>query len=212
MTSIKRNWKATTAMLALGLTLSQASLMPRQSHAIVAIASGGTAIPALIVLGAGALVTGAELQLLGAALCAGLDGRHCGRGGLLGPVLGRLGMANLVILPVGVLAVLTGLVMLDESGAPTPDFQKLTPAKAQEASITNGELRAFNRQLDRINSVSESIARGFASKQISDAKVAVEFAHSEWTEAHERGLISNNAFSALTKLSAKAVQQVQAVR
>jgi|GEM_PF-7043866 len=201
MTSIKRNWKATTAMLALGLTLSQASLMPQQSHAIVAIASGGTAVPALIVFAAGAIAipVGAHI-LLRNPVCIECSGN---------PYIGISGFA---LFAAGAAAFLTGIVMLDESGAPTPDFQKLTPAKAQEASIANGEMRSFNRQLDRINSVSESIARGFASKQIVDAKVAVEYARSEWTEAHERGLISNDAFSALTKLSAKAVQQAQAVR
>jgi hypothetical protein len=203
MLNLNRNGKASIALLVAGLTLSQASLAPRQSHAIIAIASGGTAIPALIVLGAGvggvgiglALATGPFTGLIVVPSYVGVNAQT------------GIGVG---LSAAGLLALLAGLVMLDESGVPTPNFQSLTLAKAQEAGISSQEMRAFNRQLDRTNSVSESIARGIAQGKIADANVAVQYAHGEWVEAHERGLISADAYTALNKLSAHAVQKAQA--
>lgn len=184
------------ALLVAGVTAGQAAFAPRQSQAVVAVLSGGTAIPALIVLGAGALAAGG-----GAAIFV-TEGSNEVNGKAAGAVLGVS----------GVLAILTGIVLLDESGAPTPDFQILTPAKAQEAGIAPRQMRGFNRQLDRINSVSESIARGIAQKKITDAQAALQYVHGEWVEARESNLISSDAFAALNALSAHSYQQLKAAK
>jgi hypothetical protein len=208
MLNLNRNWIASTALLVAGLTLTQASIAPRQSHAIVAIASGGTAVPALIVIGAGAAVFGGSVGLMkycGSGFHGGGTGK-CSRGVTIVSIFSFLPMFW------SIPTVLVGLVFLDESGAPTPNFKPISPELAQEAGIPAREMRAFNKpnQLDRTNSVSESIARGFAENNITDAESGMAYSHDEWTEAHARGLISTDAFNALTKLSDYAYKKAQA--
>jgi hypothetical protein len=192
---------APIAFLVAGLTLTQATLAPRQSHAIASIGSGVGIVPALIVMGAGAGVAGAGFGFDAVAkkskwadFC--YDGimawDQCRHQGLVGAAsMGQF---------VGIAAILFGVLILDDGGAPTPDFQQLTPAKALEFGISGPEVASFNHQLDRINAVSESIARDIAARSNDTVETATYYAHSEWMNAKRLGLISANALSALRKM------------
>jgi hypothetical protein len=207
MLNLNRHFKTSTALLVAGLTLTQVSLAPRQSHAILAIGSAGAAVPALVVMGASAAVFGGTQALQ----------KHCG-GALRAPTgkcsAALVSLSDISFIPMALSfsTFFAALVFLDESGAPTSDFRALTPDLAQEAGISAKGMRAFNRQLDRINSVSESNARGIAQDNISDEDSAVQYAHRGWIEAHERGVISNEAFIALGQLSDHVVQMSKAAQ
>lgn len=176
----KTNLSYRIALITAGVMACQSTLAPRPSHALVAALTGGTAIPALIVIGAGTVaVPGAWWWAVSPS------------------GTGIYSWAEAELVAVG--AILVGLVLLDESGAPTPDLTRISPAEAQGGGISPSGMHAFNRELDRINSVSESIARGIADHRITQARDAVAFARSEWSTAHEQGLISDAAYSALTK-------------
>ena len=177
------------ALIIAGVMACQSALVPRPSHALVAALTGGTAIPALIVIGAGTVAVP-----LGGALTQWLD-------------IWGLGYYEII----SVADILMGLIMLDQSGAPTPDLAKISAAEAQAGGIAPGEMHAFNRELDRINSVSESIARGIADHRITQARDAVEFARSEWSTAHEQSLISDAAYSALKKRGDVAATRAQRI-
>lgn len=194
--------KSTVALLAAVLMLSQATLAPRQSKAVVAAVTGGAAVPALIVLGAGAAVTG-----LGVALLSSLGpgfGDACDNDGCALEVMAPAGL--------GLLGVLVGIILLDDSGAPTPDFQAISSDEAQAAQIAPAEAKAFNRSLERINAVSESIAREIADHKIRTTREALELANAEWDKVHDDGLIGDLAYAALTKRGALAIRKAQQAR
>lgn len=197
---MKSNKMPVVALLVAGMIGGQSIVAPRQSHALVFAASGGTALPALILLGAGAAAT------VGGGFLFVEDPKWSN----MGP--GALGVTGAVTAFTGIFAILSGIILLDESGAPTPDFQPLTPAKAEAAGIAPREMRGFNRQLDRINSVSESIARGVAQKNFTDTQAALRYVHGEWQAARDNNFISNDAFAALSALSTHSYQELSAAR
>lgn len=196
--NLKRFNKAPIALLMAAIATGQAVVIPRQSHAIVAVVTGGAAVPGLIVLGAG-------LALVPAGLIVA-RGNHPDE-----PRSAPAFFAGAIGALTGLGAVLAGIVILDESGAPTPDFQEITADEAFAAQITSQEMRAFNRPsaLERVNAVSESIARGIADRKISDPREAMDFAHSEWSAAHEGGIIGDLVYSALTKRGAHALEKAR---
>lgn len=184
-------WVSLVAVLAIALTAGQATLAPRPAHALAAVLTGGTAVPALVLLGAGAVA----MPLGGYVLTSPppeIEGLYIFIGGLFSAFI--------------------GLVMLDESGTPTPDFRAISFEEARTLEITSGERNAFNRQLDRINATSESIARELAGRGFKNARKAIDFARSEWSAAHERGEIGDAAYTALIRRGAAALNQVRLVQ
>jgi hypothetical protein len=201
-----KNLPAVAALVAT-LTFGQAALAPRQSHAIVAVATGGAAAVPLIVFGAGALSTTAGLAI---ATPAGVfyGTFFLAQSPAILFKLPALGWGT-VLTWAGLGALLTGLIMLDETGAPSPDFQPLSDAEIDAAHILPEEARAHDRQLDRINSVSESLARDLAELKLEDPNEALRYVAEGWAKACNGGMLNKRACAAVVKRGALALRKAQ---
>jgi hypothetical protein len=188
------------ALLVAGLTFTQASLQPRYSRAFTAVASGGSLVPALVIIGASPLLGGA----IGAGVAV-LTSATCSPSGCRKNQAMASGLGTALV--ISLIGVIYGLVVLDESGAPTVDLQPLTPETARENGISEAGTRIFNRHLDRINSVSESIARGLSEIGITETDASLEYIHSGWAAAEAQGIISGEARAVLQILAEKTLQK-----
>ncbi|MGK5084206.1 hypothetical protein WDW37_12995, partial [Bdellovibrionota bacterium FG-1] len=101
------------------------------------------------------------------------------------------------ILIASYIALLVGVIMLDDRGAPTTQMAPMTEQERLEIGATPAGMRAFNRALGRMNGVSESIARQIADQRITDSDVALRLIHDQWAEAAHDGVISELAYSTL---------------
>jgi len=110
-----------------------------------------------------------------------------------------------VVGPVGLL----GLILLDDQGGvPNAEFTSIDTQNAEKLTLNSAEQIAFNSELAEINAVKESlIAEG--SQALEAGKVSAEqmdaFMNEGWANAARDGLISQDAFAALTKVRAQAL-------
>ncbi|MGK5082103.1 hypothetical protein WDW37_02270 [Bdellovibrionota bacterium FG-1] len=201
MIDAKKRIQLVAALTLASMGLTQVAFQ-RPAHAIIAGATAGAAIPALVVLGASLIGTagGAGLVTLGIS-----TGRECGDCTAPDTLIYGGGILTIG----GVIGILVGVVMLDQTGSPTLQFRPLDSLTATERGILPAEQKAFNRQLQRINGISETIAQKFADPKITDANQALRLADEIWKQACHDQQISALACSALSKNSQHFAQQLE---
>ncbi|MGK5085146.1 hypothetical protein WDW37_17805 [Bdellovibrionota bacterium FG-1] len=175
--------------LALALTLmtfiTTQAIAPRRAQAALALSSVGI-VPALIVLAAASPIIGVGI-------------------GVSVQELSHAKPRPSYLITQTIIAVLIGLVVLDDQGAPTSQMAKMSEPEMKKIGATAIQMKAFNRSLDRINGVSESIAKNIAAQNLTNASDATRLAHEQWTMAVTDGVISEKAYSALV-LRAKSLE------
>lgn len=176
--------KTLTALVMAVVLFTTASARPKRAEAVVAAIAAAPALPAVIVLGAG--VVGA---LTGPAW-----------GLIVGAVTNspKAGAATAVIfIALGAIAVVTGLVWLDQDGAQTLQFAALTPQQAKAIGITDEELRYYNHELHEANAVYEDLA----DDVIHNKEHATQaYLSKQWDRAVNNSILSPQTLSAIRKI------------
>lgn len=182
------------------LFTSSALVSTRSAHAFVAGATAGSAIPGLVVVGAGLLAVGG-----GAAVLFSSDGSSPGSS-----AEGVLIESALLGVP-GVIAALVGIILLDEKGQVSAKYVPLTSKQAIQAGLSAAELKAYSDDLDTINAVAELVASDLADSQ----QLTLSYSQAQWKiHAQEFGADRSpelrDAFSAAQKTSLFSIKRLAA--
>lgn len=173
-------------VLIMSAVLSQVTV-PRPARAFLTLGTGGGALAAVVILGAG------SGSLMAGNVVAGKERSR--------PALSEKPGFGLKL--AGILGIMAGIVVLDDTGAPTPRFRELGPELAASAGLTPTQRRAFNRDRHRLNAVAESIAHELAAAGPIGLEQALGISRARWREARQANVIrTDEAFQALEAVSA----------